>query len=180
MGAPRLPRFANESQGDVWLEGLTDSRKLIPLLSTPFHEANAAFSLDGKWLAFTSNESGRAEVYLQAFHAGEAPRVAGERYRVSRAGAQALRWRRDGRELFYLAFDGRVHAVPVKLSASPEFGPAAPLFSISTEARAAIHSILGFDVSPDGQRFVIPVVTSPESPSLVVLQNWEAALVRAR
>ncbi len=90
MGAPRLPRFANESQGDVWLEGLTDSRKLIPLLSTPFHEANAAFSLDGKWLAFTSNESGRAEVYLQAFHAGEAPRVAGERYRVSRAGTQVF------------------------------------------------------------------------------------------
>jgi Tol biopolymer transport system component len=171
-----FPRFANETQGDVWLVDIDRDRKLIPLLDTPFHEANPAFSPDGKWLAFTSNESGRPEVYLQAFQSNDSPTVAGERYLVSRSGAQALRWRRDGKELFYLGFDGRVHAVPVKLSLHPEFGPAKPLFTISTEARAATHSILGFDVSPDGNRFVIPVVTSPESPSLVVVQNWEAQL----
>jgi hypothetical protein len=87
-----------------------------------------------------------------------------------------LRWRLDGRELFYLGFDGRVQAVPVKLSPKPEFGPATPLFTISTEARAAIHSVVGFDVSADGQRFVIPIVTSAEGPSIVVVQNWEALL----
>ncbi len=87
-----------------------------------------------------------------------------------------VRWRRDGKELFYLGFDGRVQAVPVRLSPKRDFGPAKALFTISTEARAAIHSVLGFDVSADGNRFVIPVVTSPESPSLVVTQNWEALL----
>jgi hypothetical protein len=102
--------------------------------------------------------------------------VVGERHPVSKSGALALRWRRDGKELFYLAFDGRVHAVPVRLSPKPEFGPAMPLFTISTEARAAIHSIAGFDVSADGQRFVIPVVAPTEGPSIVVIQNWEAAL----
>ena len=172
------PRFANETQSDVWVSDMARGRKPVPLLNTPFHEANPAFSPDGKWLAFTSSESGRSEVYIQAFQATGAPSMVGERYLVSRAGALALRWRRDGRELFYLGFDGRVQAVPVKLSPKPEFGPATPLFAISTEARAAIHSTLGFDVSADGRRFVIPVVTSAEGPSIVVVQNWEAAVPR--
>jgi len=171
-----FPRFENEMQSDVWMVDLARGRKLVPVLNTRFQEANPAFSPDGKWLAFTSNESGRPEVYIQAFQAKEAPSVVGKRYLVSRDGALALRWRRDGRELFYLGFDGRVQAVPVKLSPKPEFGSAMPLFTISTEARAAIHSIVGFDVSADGQRFVIPVVTSAEGPSIVVVQNWEALL----
>lgn len=171
-----FPRLANETQGDVWLVDVGHDRKLIPLLNTPFHEANPAFSPDGKWLAFTSNQSGRPEVYVQAFSSTDLPAVTGQRYLVSQVGAQALRWGRDGKELFYLAFDGRVHAVSVRLSQKPRFGPAKSLFTISTEARAAVHSLLGFDVSADGQQFVIPVVTSPERPSLVVVQNWEAEL----
>jgi dipeptidyl aminopeptidase/acylaminoacyl peptidase len=180
---------ANETQGDVWVFDLARGGKPIPLLNTPFHEANAAFSPDGKWLAFTSNESGRPELYVQAFQPDDGPTMIGERYLVSSAGAQAVRWRRDGRELFYLDFDGRVQAVPVRLSTKPEFGPTTALFTITTEARAAIHSVLGFDVSADGNRFterligrrcggsrVIPVVTSHESPSIVVIQNWEALL----
>ena len=155
---------------------LARGRKPVPLLNTRFHEANPAFSPDGKWLAFTSNESGRPEVYVQAFRSGDAPSVIGERHLVSGAGAQAVRWRRDGKELFYLDFAGRVQAVPVRLSPKPDFGPATALFTISTEARAAIHSVLGFDVSADGQRFVIPVVSSLKAPSIVVVQNWEALL----
>ena len=175
-----IARLSSEIQSDVFMFDLARGRKVIPVLSTRFHEANAAFSPDGKWLTFTSNESGRPEVYVQAFDSTGAPRVTGERHLVTRSGAQALRWRRDGKELFYLAFDGRVYAVPAKLSPKPEFGPATPLFTISTEARAAIHSVLGFDVSPDGQRFLIPAVTSQDGPSLVVMQNWEAALPQNR
>ncbi|MBK5295067.1 MAG: PD40 domain-containing protein, partial [Acidobacteriia bacterium] len=173
-------RFANEIQGDVWVVDLARDRKLVPLLNTQFHEANAAFSPGAKWLAFTSNESGQTELYLQAFEGAETPRMTGERYLVSRNGALAVRWRRDGNELFYLGFDGRVYAVPVTLARNPKVGVARPLFTISTEARAAIHSIVGFDVSGDGQRFVIPMVTpSMEGPSLVVVQNWEAGLLKA-
>jgi Tol biopolymer transport system component len=175
-----VPRLANEQQSDVWVFDLARGRKPVPLLNTRFHEANPAFSPDGKWLAFTSNESGRPEVYVQAFRSGDAPSMVGERYLVSSAGAQAVRWRRDGKELFYLGFDGRVQAVPVSLSAKPEFGAATALFTISTEARAAIHSVLGFDVSADGQRFVIPVVSSLKAPSIVVVQNWEALLPHKR
>ncbi len=155
------------------------NRKHIPLLHSSFHEGNAIFSPDGKWLAFTSSESGRSELYLQAFTSRDAPAVTGERFPVSRAGAQVVRWRRDGKEIYYLGYDGRVYAVPVTLGTRPTFGPAAPLFEISTEARAAIHAHVGFDVSPDGQRFVIPTVNDAVPPSIVIVQNWEALLRRS-
>jgi hypothetical protein len=88
-----------------------------------------------------------------------------------------LRFRRDGKELFYLGNDGRVYAVPVTLASRPNVGPATPLFSISTEARAAVHTVFSFDVSPDGRRFLVPTVSATGSPSIVVIQNWEAALL---
>ncbi len=83
--------LANETQSVVWLVDSGRDRKLFPLLNTLFPEANPAFSPDGKWLAFTSNESGRAELYLQAFRSGDAPGVVGERHLISSAGAQAVR-----------------------------------------------------------------------------------------
>ncbi|MCW5981320.1 MAG: PD40 domain-containing protein [Bryobacteraceae bacterium] len=147
-----------------------------PFVKTPYHEANAAFSPDGQWLAFTSNESGRAEVYIQALEKGETLRVIGPRHLVSRQGAQCLRWRSDGRELYYVGGDGWVYAAQVELRPAVSIGAPAPLFKISAEARAAIHALLGFDASADGSRFVIPVVTSAERPSLVVIQNWQSAL----
>jgi DNA-binding winged helix-turn-helix (wHTH) protein len=175
-----VARLASEVQSDVMLLDLARGREVIPVLNTRFHEANAVFSPDGKWLTFTSNESGRPEVYVQAFDAQGTPRVTGDRHLVTRSGAQALRWRRDGKELFYLALDGRVYAIPAKLSPKPEFGPEVPLFAIALEARSAIHTVLGFDVSSDGKRFLIPAVDSQPGPSLVVMQNWEAALSQSR
>jgi Tol biopolymer transport system component len=175
FGNSGFPRFASETQGDVWVADLKRERKLLPVLNTAAHEANGAFSPDGKWLAFTSNESGQTELYVQGFEAGETPRVTGERYPVSRSGALAVRWRKDGRELFYMGFDGTVYAVPVVLGRQPRFGAASPLFQISIEARASIHAVPGFDVSADGQRFVIPVIDmSRPAPAVVVVQNWEA------
>jgi hypothetical protein len=66
--------------------------------------------------------------------------------------------------------------VSVRWSPKPAFGPSTSLFTISTEARAAIHSVAGFDVSRDGSRFIIPVVTGTEGPSFQVIQNWEGLL----
>ena len=152
----------------------------MPLLNSRFHEGWGAFSPDGKWFAFTSNESGGSEVYVQAFRAGAAPGLTGPRYRASKGGAATIRWRRDGRELYFVDGAGIVQAVPVKLGAQPEFGPAVALFTISTEARAAIHSLPGFDVSADGSRFVIPVVSTADGPSIVVIQNWEGLLPAAK
>jgi Tol biopolymer transport system component/DNA-binding winged helix-turn-helix (wHTH) protein len=173
-----FPRTENEAQSDVWLLDLKRGRKILPLLNSRFHEANPAFSPDGNWLAFTSNESGRPELYLQAFQTGDRPSLTGERHLVSKTGASAVRWRGDGKELFYLDLAGHVQSVGITLSPTPKFGPSTFLFTISTEARAAIHSVLGFDVSPDGRRFLI--ARAVETPSLVVTQNWEALLPNGR
>jgi dipeptidyl aminopeptidase/acylaminoacyl peptidase len=173
-------RVANDQQGDVWLLDMARGRRRVPLLNTRFHESTPVFSPDGNWLAFTSDESGRPEVYVQAFLSGDEPTLLGSRYLVSRAGAVAIRWPAKGRELFYLGFDGRVYAVPVTLRPKPVFGAAQPLFAISTEARAAIHAQPGFDVSADGRRFLIPVVSSARAPSIVVVQNWEGLLPSRR
>jgi serine/threonine-protein kinase len=171
-------QIESEMQGDIMLIDLNNLQNPIPLVATPFHEANPAFSPDGRWMAFTSTESGRAELYLQAFDSGGTPRVSGERFLVSRTGAACLRWRRDGKELYFVGADGRVYAASVRLSAKPEIGTPAPLFTISLEARGAIHAMLGFDVSPDGTRFLVPVVTSPARSEIVVIQNWESAIYR--
>jgi Tol biopolymer transport system component/DNA-binding winged helix-turn-helix (wHTH) protein len=168
----------NEMHGSVWLIDTARGRMVVPLLNTTFHETAPAFSPDCRWLAFTSNESGRTEVYLQAFAPGESPRLIGERHLVSRQGAVSLRWRRDGKELFYLALDGRVYAVPITLGSKPKIGKATPLFAIGTEARLAIHDTEGFDVSLDGQEFLVPITTSSEHSEIVVVQNWEAEALR--
>ena len=155
---------------------LERERRRIPLLDTPFHESGAVFSPDGKWLAFTFNESGRNELYLQAFSGGEKPMVSGERIPVSRSGALVVRWRRDGKEIYYLGFDGKGYAVPGQLGGRPKFGPSTALFEISIEARTAIHATIGFDVYSDGQRSIVPAVSKSEGPSIVIVQNWESLL----
>ena len=156
------------------------NRKVIPLLNTPFYEYQAVFSPDGKWLAFLSNESGKAEIYMQALDRGnDSLRVTGERFLISRQGAQCLRWRKDGKELYYLGSDGQVYAVPMAFrSAGVHVGQPAPLFTIDAEARAAIHSVVSFDVSSDGSRFVIPSMTPGESSAIVVLQDWESLVAK--
>jgi len=174
-----LPAITNAYPADVFAIDMARNRKVIPLLSTPFSEYGAVFSPDNKWLAFLSNESGQAEVYIQALdRGGDSLRVTGERFLVSRQGAQCLRWRKNGKELFYLGADGRVYAVALAFGGDGvHAGQPAPLFTIDTEARAAIHSVVAFDVSPDGNRFVIPSMTPGERSALVVLQDWES-LVR--
>jgi Tol biopolymer transport system component len=164
-----LTLVENEGQADIWVADLERGGKLSPLIRTPFHEANASVSPDGRWVAFTSNESGRPEVYMQRLEIKETLTVTGPRHLVSREGTVCLRWRRDGKELFYLGGDGRVYAVA--LGGTPK-----PLFKIAPEAIAAVHSLMGFDVAADGQSFVVPTVTSPEAPVLVAVQNWEELL----
>src|SRR4030095_1633135 len=98
----------------------------------------AVFSPDGKWLAFLSNESGQSEIYIQALDCGnDSLRVTGERFLISRLGAQCLRWRKNGRELYYMGADGRVYAVPLAFGAGRvRAGQPEALFTIDAEARA--------------------------------------------
>jgi Tol biopolymer transport system component/DNA-binding winged helix-turn-helix (wHTH) protein len=173
-----LPAVTHDFPSDVFAIDMARNRKVIPLLSTPFYENNAVFSPDGKWLAFLSDESGHAEIYIQALDRNnDSLRVTGERFLISQEGGQCLRWRRNGKELYYLGSDGRVYAVTLDFrSSAVRAGRPQPLFTIDAEARATNHSVVSFDVSADGSRFVIPSMTPGESSSLVVLRDWESLL----
>jgi hypothetical protein len=134
----------------------------------PFGKRSAAFSPDGHWVAYESNESSRREVYVIPF-----PGPGGKR-QISTAGGGVPRWRRDGKEIFYAGLDGKLMAAEVTLkTGSIEVGQARPLGVPVSFFGGPIQ----YDVSPDGQRFL--VVAEPErtaSPPLTLVQNWTAAL----
>ena len=119
------------------LEHMT--RKPVPFARTPFVEDQGRFSPDGRWVAFVSTQSGQSEIYVRKlasdFSGGSA--ATGGATLVSRGGGTAPRWRRDGRELFYLAPDGKMMAVEVR--AGQEFNSAMPV-SLFPDTRPAQSS----------------------------------------
>ncbi len=156
---------------DIWIVPVQGERKPIALLATTFDEGDGAISPDGRWLAFASDESGQYELYIQPLDTSATPKLTGERKQVSTSGGVTPRWRRDGKELFYISGDGHLMAVGAKLGASAEFGAPRALF------RA--HGI-DYGAAPDGQRFVMDpnAVAGARKPVTVVL-NWQAEM-RAR
>ena len=161
-----------KTRADLWLLPMTGERKPIPFLRTAFAEQQAQFSPDGKWIAYVSNESGKNEVYVQAFPREGAP--AGK-WPVSTNGGDQPRWRGDGKELYYMADDRKLMAVPAAAAAgSFQAGAPAALFQsrIGTVfAREATH----WDVTGDGRQFVI-ITQSGEAQSapFTVVLNWDA------
>src|SRR4030095_9293979 len=96
-------------QRDIWALPPDGGEKAFPVVETEFNETNAQFSPDGRWIAYQSDESGRVEIYVQPFPGP------GRKVRISVSGGVQARWRRDGKELFYLGSDNRLMAVPVQL-----------------------------------------------------------------
>lgn len=158
---------SGESKRQLWTLPLFGDRKPVPYLQTEFDEDFGQFSPDGKWIAYESDESGRYEVYVRPFPAS------GGKILVSIAGGSRPKWRRDGKEIFYLAPDDKLMTAKVKQNGSAlEIGTATPLFQAHPES--FLHS---YDVSADGQRFLV-VTSEPQklpSPITVVL-NWTAEL----
>jgi Tol biopolymer transport system component len=162
---------------EFWLLPLAGDKKPYPYLKSTSRMVHAQFSPDGRWIAYTSEESGMPNVFVQSF-----PDPQGK-WRVSLKGGGEPRWRRDGRELFYLALDGTLMVVPV--NADPTFanGAAIPLFPTPLTVRSGGSPAFRYDVAPDGQRFLIispapapaASTTSVSNPLNVVI-NWTAAL----
>ena len=140
--------------------------------SESFNESQAQLSPDGNWIAYTSNESGRDEVYVQAFPTG------GSKRQVSVNGGVMPRWRRDGKELFYLAATQFLTAVPVVDSASLELGRQVPLFRtrLIVEGSESTGLPTKYDVAPDGQRFLLRYPPADPGPPITVVINWLGAL----
>ncbi|MBI4480006.1 MAG: serine/threonine-protein kinase [Acidobacteria bacterium] len=147
--------------------------KPFPFLQSNFNEDQAQFSPDARWLAYTSNESGRYEVYVQSFP------QAGGKWQVSTGGGIAPRWRRDGRELYYIAPDAKLMAVALRGESTLEAGQPAALFQTNIYEAGGYASVdkQQYDVAADGQRFLIntPVEGGVSAPLTVVL-NWTAGL----
>ena len=156
---------------DLFILPTSGDRKPIPFLTTPADETFGQFSPDGKWIAYSSDESGRREVYVQGFAPDRVPATAVGKWLVSSAGGDRPRWRRDGKELFYLAPDGKMMAVPVKSAATFELGLPVPLFETRTVG------FYPYDVSPDG-RFLIntPIESEASSTPITVVLNWQGGL----
>jgi eukaryotic-like serine/threonine-protein kinase len=168
-----------KSGQDLWLMSLAGDRKPIPLVRSPFTDLHGQVSPDGRWLAYWSVETGRPEVYVQAFPTGTA------RWQVSTGGGQYPRWRHDGRELFYMTSPsaGKMMAVEVKSSgAALEVGTPQELFDSGYYNVATGHLYNPYAVSADGSRFLIPrsptLSSAPASAPIAVVVNWASTLNR--
>jgi Tol biopolymer transport system component len=134
---------------ELWYLSMTGERKPAIYLKNTFGFSHAQFSPDAHWVAYASNESGKWEIYVSAF-----PDPGGN-WKVSSAGGSEPRWRRDGKELFYLAPDGKLMAVAVKEGPPFEAGVATALFQTRRRERISATDLFSYDVSADGQRFLV-------------------------
>jgi len=146
-------------------------RKPFPYLQTEFDEKHGRFSPDGRWATYTSNESGRDEVYVQSHP------LSGAKFMISVDGGIEPQWSRDGTEIFYIAEDRTLMAVPVKLSSSAsepfQAGQPKHLFTVPMVDTFIVGR--SYEVSNDGQRFLMPAPASGGiAPALTVVVNWQA------
>jgi hypothetical protein len=141
------------------------------VVATPAEERNARLSADGRWIAYTSNESGSFEVYVQPFP------PTGAKWQVSKDGGHQPQWRRDGRELFYMAADRKLIGVAVQTGAT--FVPGAARALVETRITSWERSDHGsqYAVTADGERFLVNNATDTILP-ITLMRNWTAALKR--
>jgi len=160
---------------DIWLLPLFGDQKPTPFIQTNFAEIQARFSPDGRWVAYASNESGPFQVYVQSHP------ISGGKWQVSTTGGAQPEWRRDGKELFYLAPDRKLMAVQVNGAESTfSIGIPKPLFDarVSTFFPGA-PGINYYAASGDGQRFIVNTIAGDAAPlPLTVILNWTAGLKR--
>ncbi len=152
-----------KTKPDLWLLPLAGDRQPALFLQTPFVETQGRFSPDGRWIAYTSNDQSRNELYVQTFPA------AGGKWQISTNGGSSSAWRSDGKELYYISADGKLMAVEVKPGGSFEATSPRALFDLAP-ARAGAR---GYAVTAAGDRFLF--VTTPEeaaSLQFTVVTNW--------
>ena len=155
---------------ELWYFSWTDHAVKL-LLQAKWTVRNAQFSPDGRWMAYASDETGSQEIYVAPF-----PSVTGK-WQVSSTGGQEPRWRQDGKELFYLSPDGKMMAVAVNTGASFEAGSPVALFQTHRRQPVSSQDVFSYDVSGDGQRFlIITKVDDAKAAPLSVLLNWASEM----
>jgi hypothetical protein len=144
-----------------------------PFLLSKGYIHSAQFSPDGRWVAYSSNETGTWEVYVSPFPAPDS------KWQVSRAGGEEPRWRRDGKELFFLSAEGKVIAVPVKTAGNFEAGAPVALFQAHTRQQISVMDAFSYDVTADGQKFLINTrMEDTNAAPLSIILNWASEMER--
>jgi serine/threonine protein kinase/Tol biopolymer transport system component len=158
-------RDADTGLHEIWVLPFDEEREPWPLLNTSFDETDAQISPDGKRLAYVSNDTGRQEVYVTTFP------VVGAKRRVSTDGGHSPVWAPSGRELFYRS-DNKLMAVSVDTAPDLSIGTPRILFEANFGSE-----VLGYDITPDGRRFVIIQGVEQTPPEIRVILNWPEELI---
>jgi Tol biopolymer transport system component len=154
---------------DLWILPLQGDHKPYQFAQSQSFQMTAYFSPDGKWIAYSSNESGRLEVYIRPFPGP------GGKWQISTEGGWYPHWRRDGRELFYVSADGKLMSVEVKANGtSIDVGAVRPLFE--TRLYYGLLSGNAYDVSADGQRFLVAYEPQQSNSEIALVADWPATL----
>jgi Tol biopolymer transport system component/tRNA A-37 threonylcarbamoyl transferase component Bud32 len=156
---------------DLWVLPMEGERKPLPFLQTSYNESDGHISSDGKWMAYVSNESGSDQVYVAPFPGP------GGKWQISTAGGSRPAWRRDGKEIVYLAPDDKLMATEVNAKGSNfEVGAVRPLFQARPQRTGTFFPTL-YDTSRDAQRVLVNTAMSQKSATPVTLVvNWTADL----
>ncbi len=164
--------FGPKTDADIWALPMQGEARPISVLQTPFAESMGHLSPDGRWIAYTSLESGMYELYVRPFSPESGAGATGAKWIVSKDTGTYPRWRADGQELFYTASNLQQMAVDIDTSKGFQAGTPRRLFA----APPPVNDV-GWDLTPDGKRFLF--VAAPGGartiPFTVVL-NWTAAL----
>jgi Tol biopolymer transport system component/predicted Ser/Thr protein kinase len=161
-----LVRKGNELWYFSWPE-----RTGKPLLQAKWTVQNAQFSPDARWMAYASNETGTMEIYVCSFPIGNG------KWQVSNGGGEEPKWRQDGKELFYLSTEGKMMAVAVTVGASFEAGSPVALFQTHRRQPVSSQDVFSYDVSGDGQRFLIATkVDESNAAPLSITLNWASEM----
>jgi Tol biopolymer transport system component len=160
---------------DLWVERLREGVAERLSVNTPSNESQAKLSPDDQWLAYTTDESGKDEVWVARFPSGDIRR------QVSVGGGTSPDWGEDSREVFYLSKDKRLIATPVSAGQrGVDLGASRPLFSVENMVETEQHvmpTCNSYVAAFNGQRFLIAVrVQDPKTPPIRILVNWRSLL----
>jgi eukaryotic-like serine/threonine-protein kinase len=163
------------SRSDVWTTSVDGRGAARPLLESKFIETQPRFSPDGDWFVYSSNETGRFEVYADRSAQG------GSKRRISTDGGAWPRWSRDGRELFYVALDSRLMTVPVRVADRRlDVREPTSMFVLPPRQPGRLDAY-PYDVSPDRQRILVNTAVEDESAdTITVVLNWAPPAQRSR
>jgi len=153
-----------ETGADLFAVPVEGDRTPFAVAATPANEDQGQFSPDGHWLVYTSNESGQSEIYAIPFP----PASSGGKWMVSRGGGVQPRWRRNGKELFYISPDSKMMSAEVSTGPAFQSGTPRPLFQTEIVDTGIRTGPLSWDLAPDGNRFLIITANSGDTSSLTV------------